>query len=255
MQTADFTVMVAGVLFGIRSSHESTRTFFKDYMLEGEDPAGLPLLEASPGDLSKAGEAYTRHLAREGRPLPETVRDPFLEQTVLHEKMSLALLQRDIFLMHGSALSLDGKGYLFTAPSGTGKSTHARLWREAFGDRAVMINDDKPYIIWKREKETFTLTGSPWMGKHRLGSKREAPLKGICILHQAAENRIRRLDAEQAMVPVLAQVYRPAGREDMRRTLAFIGSLLDRVPVYSMGADMSPEAAEVSRKAMDRDIS
>ena len=253
MQTAEFTVRVAGTLFRIRSPYESTRTFFKDYILEGKEPEGLPLLEACPGDLEKAKEAYIRTLVREKKALPETVRDPFLEQTVLHEKMSLALLQRDIFLMHGSALSLDDRGYLFTAPSGTGKSTHARLWRETFGDRVVMINDDKPYIIWNREEESFTLTGSPWMGKHRLGSKREAPLKGICILHQAPENRIRRLDADQAVAPVFGQVFRPAGREEMQRCLAFIGSLLDRVPVYSMGADMSPEAAELSCQAMYRE--
>ena len=249
METAEFTVNVAGVLFRIRSPYNRTRSFFKEYAEETERQ-DLPVLSASGEDLQRAREAYIRTLLREGAEVPETIGDAFLEQTVLHEKMSLALLEKDVFLMHGSALALDGRGYIFTAPSGTGKSTHARLWRELYGDRVTMINDDKPYIIWDRERESFTLTGSPWMGKHSLGARIQAPLEGICILHQAAENQISRLSQDQAMAPVFSQVYRPSGREEMARSMAFIGSLLGRVPVYSMGAAMNLEAARVSSGAM-----
>ena len=66
---------------------------------------------------------------------------------------------------------------MFTAPSGTGKSTHARLWREAFGERVVMINDDKPLLLVR--PEGVTVYGTPFRGKHGLGGDRSAPLRAI----------------------------------------------------------------------------
>ena len=86
----------------------------------------------------------------------------------------------DTILFHGSAVAVDGIGYLFTAKSGTGKSTHTRLWRELFGERAVMLNDDKPLI--KVSENGIIVYGTPWDGKHRLSTNTFVPLKGICFM-------------------------------------------------------------------------
>lgn len=90
----------------------------------------------------------------------------YLESLAVYRKISEAVLDYDAFLFHCSAVAVDGEAYLFTAPSGTGKSTHTRLWRERFGERAVMINDDKPLI--RMEEGTFYVYGTPWNGKHHL---------------------------------------------------------------------------------------
>lgn len=94
--------------------------------------------------------------------------------------LAAALLYYNILLMHGSALCMDGEAYIFAAPSGTGKSTHARLWREVFGDRVWMINDDKPLV--RVEEERAFVFGSPWCGKHKLGCNGSARLKAVVEL-------------------------------------------------------------------------
>ncbi len=89
----------------------------------------------------------------------------------------------DTVLFHGSALAIDGDGYLFTAKSGTGKSTHTRLWRERFGDRVVMINDDKPLL--HIDAGSVIAYGTPWNGKHRLGTNASVPLRADCVFSDA----------------------------------------------------------------------
>ena len=71
-----------------------------------------------------------------------TVSPGYLESLAVYRKISEIMPEHDTFLFHCSAIAVDDQGYLFTAPSGTGKSTHTRLWRERFDGRAVMINDD-----------------------------------------------------------------------------------------------------------------
>ena len=98
------------------------------------------------------------------------------------------MISYDTILFHGSVIAVDGIGYLFTAKSGTGKSTHTRLWREYFGDRAAMVNDDKPLL--KITDSSVIAYGTPYNGKHRLGTNISVPLKAICILTRAADNHI-----------------------------------------------------------------
>ena len=79
---------------------------------------------------------------------------------------------------------MDGEAYIFTAVSGTGKSTHAMLWREVFGERVRMINDDKPLIRITPEGKAVVY-GTPWDGKHHLSKNSAFPLKAICWLTRA----------------------------------------------------------------------
>lgn len=67
------------------------------------------------------------------------------------------------FMLHASAIVVDNKAYLFSAPSGTGKSTHTKLWQECFGDKAIIINDDKPAI--RIEEGKCFAYGTPFSGK------------------------------------------------------------------------------------------
>lgn len=98
----------------------------------------------------------------------------YLESLALYRQICERLIEWDVVLFHGSALALDGKAYLFTAPSGTGKSTHAALWRQVFGTRVTMINDDKPLLRFA--PEGVTVFGTPWAGKAHLQTNTSALL-------------------------------------------------------------------------------
>ena len=115
----------------------------------------------------------------------------YLENMSIQNILSKRLLDYNVLLLHGSALCMDGEAYIFTAPSGTGKSTHVRYWRETFGDRVWMINDDKPMI--RMENGKATVYGTPWDGKHHLSRNASAPLKAVVWLKRDKENHIERL--------------------------------------------------------------
>ena len=168
----------------------------------------------------------------------------FLERSVIQRKVAQCLLARDVLLMHGSTVAVDGQAYLFTAPCGTGKSTHTRLWREVFGDRAVMVNDDKPFLrIAAGEVLAY---GSPWSGKHGLANNVCFPLKGICVLRRGADNVIRQTEMGQFDNFLLRQIQ-PEGDE---RVTWLLSKLLDLVPVWELACNRDREAALISHSAM-----
>lgn len=146
-------------------------------------------------------------------------------------------------------ISVDGIGYLFTAKSGTGKSTHTKYWREYFKDRAVMINDDKPLLAIKENK--VYAYGTPWDGKHRLSTNTCVPLKSICILQRGDTNIISKIDKKGAYTMLLQQVNRPVGDVSaMNKTLKLIDALSNCVEFYSLHCTMDITAAKVAYEGM-----
>lgn len=176
--------------------------------------------------------------------------DWYLETLAVYRMLSGRLLEYDTFLFHGSAIELDGEAYLFTAVSGTGKSTHTRLWRELYGDRAVMINDDKPLI--KVENGRAIVYGTPWDGKHRLSTNKSSPLKAVCILERGAENRITPVSRDAAFATLFTQTYRPDDGRQMAKTLELVDKLSRWVELYRLECNMDIEAARVSYEGMKK---
>ena len=154
-------------------------------------------------------------------------------------------------MLHASAVVLNGKAYLFSAPSGTGKSTHTRLWQQIFGDKARVINDDKPALrcidgIWYAY-------GTPWCGKDGINLNEKAPLAGICFLKQASANRIRRLHDAEAVQNIIRQtrwLFRYS--ESLDRMVSCVDSLVRNIPVFELENRPEPEAALLSYETMRR---
>ena len=161
---------------------------------------------------------------------------------------AFATATQDTILIHSSVIRCDGKGYLMTAPSGTGKSTHTRLWRELLGDKVVMINDDKPIIRYI--DGDFYVYGTPWMGKHNLGANVRAKLKAICKIRQEKENVIESVSPAEMLVMILNQTLRPEKLENMDKLLGLIEKMLAKTKLFSLGCNISLEAAQLSYNAM-----
>ncbi len=179
----------------------------------------------------------------------EKVPEYIYESLAVYRKLCEEMIDRDCFLFHCSAVAVDGKAYLFAAPSGTGKSTHTRMWRQYFGTRAVMINDDKPLIQVK--ENVIYVCGTPWCGKHGIQTNQKMPIQGICILRRGAENTIRRLTSIEGYPELYRQTYRPTEkREKMLKTLALLKQVTERIPLYEMHCNISEEAAELAWNTM-----
>ena len=152
-------------------------------------------------------------------------------------------------VMHGSAISYEGKGIVFSAPSGTGKSTHAGLWKQQYGERVVHINDDKPAIRFNEESPV--VYGTPWSGKTDTNSNNSAPLKAIVFLEQASENQIQPLSVDDALMHIYRETVRPFYDEALgMKVLDTAERLIQSVPVFLLECTISSEAVELVKNTM-----
>ena len=239
-----FMMKVAGTVFAVQPLFESTRAYCADYLTDRELEFSVVVdweelvREQKLLDIEADEEGLKRR----------KFSDMFLERSVIQRRVAEALIGKDTLMLHGSTVAVDGQAYLFTAPCGTGKSTHTRLWREVFGDRAVMVNDDKPFL--KINGEGVNACGSPWTGKHGLGSNVSFPLKGICILSRGPENRIRPLRPDDAADFLRSQCFVPEDEEMACRALELLERLIRMVPLWQMECTKEPVAAVTAYQAM-----
>ena len=240
----EFTIGIAGRVIGVRAMFDSTREYCREYLSAGNPDFWVSV---APEDIAFEREKSAREDALEGIPVRK-FSDSYLETIAVQRKIAEKLFDYDTLLFHGSVVAVDGVGYLFTAKSGTGKSTHTRLWREVFGDRAVMVNDDKPFL--QIEADQVLAWGTPWNGKHNLGTNMSVPLKAICILERSAENRIQSITAREAVFMLLQQSNRPQNPKNMSRYMTLLDEISRKVKFYRMGCNISPEAAKVAFEGM-----
>lgn len=243
----DFTIQIAGHGVAVSALYESTRDFCRQYLYAGEADFSVVI---SKEDIAFEREKSIREDRLEGIPAREFP-DAYLETIAVQRKIAEKLFEYDTLLFHGSAVAVEGKGYLFTAKSGTGKSTHTRLWRELLGDRAAMVNDDKPFL--HISEDAVTVYGSPWNGKHGLGSNICVPLKAICILERGQNNHIEEIPVKDALFMLLQQSNRPMQKQMMSRYMELLDRLSGNVKFYRLGCNMDPEAARVSYEAMAKE--
>ncbi len=244
--TFHFTLALGGRNIGVSTQFERTKDFCHGFLTEGPTDFSVSI---SVDDIRYEHEKSKREAELEGYAF-ERMPPPYLEQLAVYRKIADSMLNYDTLLFHGSSISVDGEGYLFTALSGTGKSTHTGLWRKVFGDRAVMINDDKPLL--RIDADKVWVCGSPWNGKHNLGTNTMVPLKGLCILTRSDKNYIEPLTPSEAMPFLLQQTHRPADPMAMPKILTLLDKLSKRTGLYRLGCNMDPEAALVSYNGMNR---
>lgn len=228
---------IADLVFEANTVYEYSHKLCEEYKYGGDLPAQFSITTTREDILSEQ--------AKTTDPCP----DPYAESLALFRKFcDKALEISDTIIFHSSAVAIDGQAYLFTAPSGTGKSTHTKLWRELFKDKAVMINDDKPMIRYIDGE--FYVYGTPWNGKHRIGGNTKAKVKAICKLERAKENHIGKCATPEMLLTVLNQTTRPTDMEQMDKMLSIVGRLLGQVPLYKLGCNMDIEAAKIAYEAM-----
>lgn len=170
------------------------------------------------------------------------------EYMLLGQRFYKHLVSYDGLMVHASAVVVDGKAYLFSADPGTGKSTHVRLWQQLFGDKATVINDDKPAV--RMIDGVFYAFGTPFCGKDDINTNVGAPIAGICYLERGEENSIRPAAVAEILPLLLAQTHMPKYIENMDKLLAVVERLATNVPMYKLRCNMSVDAARVSYSMM-----
>lgn len=228
-------IELAGLLIEIENVGEYTKNMCKNYIYSGERPADIFI-------------KYDKSAIDNERKLYPNATDDYLQNLCVYRDICKQIIKFGAMLVHSAAISVDGKGYMFSALSGTGKTTHINLWLKKFGDRARVINGDKPII--REVSGEFRVFGTPWCGKEGINENISAPIEGICLLSRGKENKIEKIGSAEAISSLMEQTSRPSGAESMIELLNLIEKLLGKVPIYRLFCNMEPEAADVSYEGM-----
>lgn len=220
MKHSKVYVKLAGIAFEFQLLFPETADHFKSF--QGK----MPISDSISIGLSK--EQF-----EEVKPTyPHTMSDSLVEFSELTTLTADALIHLERCVFHGVAFVWRGKCYIFTAPSGTGKSTQYVLWKSVLGDQMRILNGDKPLLHISVTEPVF-VHPSPWTGKEGMGRNETAPLGGIILLEQAQENEMFRLSPRQSAIPLFVQFLHSAVDEDSVRKVALMEErLLNSVPVW-----------------------
>ena len=244
VETDRFAIRIAGVTVGIRPHYQMIRDICRNYLTK--DPEDMDA-SVSCDDILWEQIQSDREAAREKRPACKFDAG-YLETLAVYRKIAENLIDREIFLFHGSAIAYKGSGVLFTAVSGTGKSTHAALWKEAFPGDVLYVNDDKPLIRF--DGDVPYVCGTPWNGKHFRGDPVEVPLRAVCFLKRGTENRMSRIEKRDAWPGMLQQSYRPASQERFVRLMELLDKMADHTDLFTLCCRPDREAAMLAKKTI-----
>ena len=238
------TYKLAGRTIGIASQYEKVQTMCGDYATQ---EAPQYTVTITPEDIAAERRLSDEQNERDGLTGVQ-FSEAYLETLAVYRKIADLLLEENVLLFHGSVVSVDGEAYCFTAKSGTGKSTHTRLWRQLLGEKAVMVNDDKPLLEVTGER--VIAYGTPWNGKHNISNNIAVPLRAICILERGAENSIRAISVKEALPMLMQQSHRPKHPAVMPKYLDVLDGLARHVRFYRLQCNMDLSAAELSYGVM-----
>ena len=223
-------IKLADLIIEVKARYRYTFDFCKDYIYDGEEKPVFTVC-ATDEDIEKE-----RNTSLE-------FGDDVLENTCIYRNICREILAYGGMLIHSAVISVDNCGYMFSANSGTGKTTHMNLWLKKFGSRAFVVNGDKPII--RKIGNQFWVYGTPWCGKEGLNTNVGVPLKGITILERAENNSIVRVENKEALFFLLTQTPIPKQTKYLELMYNNFDELLKNVPVYRLGCNMEQEAADI----------
>ena len=226
-------VRFAGIPIELSSNSNFMERFCKDYLWDGK-----PLFSVS---------ATEDKINEEMQNADEPTTFDYAEALCLYREIAEKLPIYDRIVFHGAAIEYGGKVYIFTAPSGTGKTTHIKLWKRYLGDRVKIINGDKPILSFSDGK--ITVHGTPYAGKEGWHTNMSAELGGICFLSQGKNNIITAVSPKDAFTRLWLQTYKPQTEEAVRKTFEIIRTLCT-VPCCALSCNMTEDAVKTSFEAL-----
>lgn len=229
---------IADFYIDLANKGEVFKRLCKDYLCENP-----PYIDFT-AEITEKDVAYEKALAGNS----EIVGEGTYATNALYRKICAEILQRGGFLMHGVVIEYEGRGYLFTAKSGTGKTTHVLQWKKLFGDdKVTIVNGDKPIIRFIDGK--VYAYGTPWNGKEHYGTNGRVELSAICFVERSEENSIERISDEKALPRLFSQIM-IHDSSDLAKQLELVDKLLCKVPTYLLNCNISTDAAKVAYEGM-----
>lgn len=173
----------------------------------------------------------------------DALNDDRRDYVAVGQALSNLMLAQNRMILHSSCILADGTAVLFSAPSGTGKSTHTALWKKHVPG-VEYINDDTP-ILKFTDSGTIYACGSPWSGKSILNDNISAPLGAVVFLERGTENEIVPIDGVEAMARLLGEARKLPFKKAIERAVGLCERIIENMPIYRFRCDVSQEAVGV----------
>lgn len=232
-----FKIKIVDTVFEIHNIYDYIFKLCKDYLYDGDDCDFqiFPTMEKIKDERQKIEDEAL-------------FSDEYIENIAVYREICQYLLTKDAFVMHGAVVGVENKAYIFTAKSGTGKSTHIALWKKILGDKVYVINGDKPILRFVGDK--LYAYGTPWCGKELWNTNTCAEVGGLCFLERAQENRITPLEPIETVNLIMKQILVPNDEEGVIKTFDLVDKMLSTVKLWKLGCNISVEAAVLSYTTM-----
>lgn len=231
----EFQIKLAGLVIGISSLYGEVYRLCKDYVSDGAESFHIAVTPEDIARERKHSESSDRSAG--------SFSDAYLETLAVYRKIASKLPSYGIWLMHGSAVAVNGEAVLFTAPSGVGKTTHSLLWLKHIPG-ATVINGDKPLL--RLQDGVCEVFGTPWSGKEHMNRNTAAPLRAVCLLERGEKNQIEESPFGALRPLLIQQTYRPDDPPALIRTMDLLEGMGQCVRFYRLSCNMDPEAAKVA---------
>ena len=156
-------------------------------------------------------------------------------------------LDKNTFFLHSALIDVNGTGVAFAAPSGTGKTTHMRLWQQLLGNKMTVVNGDKPIVRFFDDTKYPVGYGTPWCGKERYGINGKTEIKHFCFIERSETNSCEKVESSQVLDLFFKQVILPRNKPDsISKTLKLADMFLKNVTVWKIKCNMDISAAKVA---------
>lgn len=233
---------IAGIKYEIEYKYPYIEKKFKDYIIEKVEKSD------DVYQISYTDKDFERWMDSNLE-----IKEPaYIEFNCIMEKIATDLPNRDMLLMHGATIEYNGKAYIFTAPSGTGKSTHIKLWKEYLGDKVNVINGDKPEVSFEDGK--VYVHGAPWCGKEGWQINTSAPLAGVCLVERGETNSIETINPGESIETFIVQLYISDEPDYLIKIVDLFAKMTEAVPFYKLTCDISEDAAKCSFEELTGEV-
>lgn len=233
-----FCISIAGHTVGIDSMYGDTYLLCRNYL--SEDDPDIQVKTTEEDIRFEHEEAIKENMAIQ--------KEGYLETLAVYRKICEEMISFDTFLMHGAVIAYRNDSYMFSAKSGTGKTTHIRKWLARLDD-AYVVNGDKPLI--RMTGSEAIACGTPWCGKEIMETNTMIPLKAIVLMERGEENRMEEISFRLAFPMLLQQTYRPNGSEKMKKTIQLVSQLNGKVRFFRfIFNNMKDDAFDVAYQAL-----
>lgn len=230
-----FVVKIAGLIYEINSIYASSQLFCKDYITSEKPDITIHIEENDIIQEIDKGELFYYSCieyfdgSERKREIIREINRNNIESVILYRKIIEASFDYGVFFMHGAVVVVNDRAYMFTAPSGTGKTTHILKWLHGVKD-AYVLNGDKPLL--KITDSEAIACGTPWQGNEKMGTNAMVPLNAIVLMERSDRNTIEEISFVRAYPFLLQQIYLPDDAEKARKELNLLLQLNGKVKFF-----------------------